>query len=107
MTRTTRMSSVLHALHEPGKKAVVGAAIALLALWVVSWALSYVELGDWSLAIALAIAVVKASLVVVIFMELLHVRPSVRIAAATAIVMLAILMGLVVADVYARGLAGP
>jgi cytochrome c oxidase subunit 4 len=102
-----RKSSVLHTLHEPGKKAVLGVAIALLVLWAVSWGLSFVDLGDWSLVIALAIALVKASLVVVIFMELLHLRPSVRIAAATAIVMLSILMGLVVADVYARGLAGP
>jgi cytochrome c oxidase subunit 4 len=93
--------------HDPSKRAVVRAAVALIALWGLSWGLSYVEMGRWSLVVALAIALLKASLVVLVFMELLHVRASVRVAAASAIAMFSVLVGLVVLDVLARGLAGP
>lgn len=89
--------------HDPSKKAVLGAAVALVALWAVSWGLSYVHLGSWSMLIALSIAAVKASLVVIVFMELLHLRPSVRIAAVSAIALFSLLMSLVVLDVVARG----
>jgi cytochrome c oxidase subunit 4 len=92
-------------LHQPGKTAVMGAAIALLVLWGLSWALSYVKLGDWSLVIALTIAVIKAGFVVLVFMELMHLRASVRIAATAAIVMFSVMFGLVVIDVVARGMA--
>ncbi len=88
---------------KPTRKSVLSTSFALIALWVVSWGMSSIELGGWSLVIALAIAVVKASLVALIFMELLHVRASVRLVAVSALAMLGLMLGLVVADVVARG----
>jgi cytochrome c oxidase subunit 4 len=88
---------------KPASRSIAFTSIALLALWASSWGLSTLDLGRWALTAALAIAVVKAALVALIFMELLHVRASVRVIAATALMMLALLVGLVVVDVVARG----
>jgi cytochrome c oxidase subunit 4 len=86
-----------------GARSSLVTTLVLLALWVGSWALSYVELGRWSLVIALAIAVAKASLVALIFMELVHARASLRLTLVTAIAMVSLMIGLVAVDVVARG----
>jgi cytochrome c oxidase subunit 4 len=89
----------------PTGVSILATSIALLALWALSWGVSSIELGAWSLLIALAIATAKAVLVAFIFMELIHVRASVRLIAASAVVMLGIMLALVMIDVVARGLA--
>jgi cytochrome c oxidase subunit 4 len=89
--------------HSPKPPALAMTSIALLALWGASWALSSIDLGRWSLTIALLIAVAKAALVALVFMELLHARPSVKLVAVTAVAMLALLLSLTFLDVVARG----
>jgi cytochrome c oxidase subunit 4 len=79
---------------------VVGAA--LIALWALSFALSFVAMGAWALPVALAIAVVKAGLVVCFFMELARERASVVYAFAVGLLMVALLLVFVVADVLTR-----
>jgi cytochrome c oxidase subunit 4 len=88
---------------KPSAKSVLVTSFALVALWAGSWALSYADLGRWHLTTALVIAVTKAALVALVFMELLHVRATVRLAAAAAVLMVGLLIGLVVMDVAARG----
>ncbi len=77
-------------------------AAALVALWGASFGLSYVELGRASLAVALIIAAFKAVLVVLIFMELLHEKTSVKLAAGSALLTITIFVTLVAADVATR-----
>ena len=76
--------------------------LGLLALTITTFLLSRKDFGIWSLVIAMAIAVTKASLVVLIFMQLWHHRGLPRLALATALLWLALLMVFVVADVHTR-----
>ena len=76
--------------------------LCLLILTLATYLLSRLSLGTWSLVIALVIAVTKASLVVLFFMQLWQHRGSVRLALATALIWLALLTFFVVADVRTR-----
>jgi cytochrome c oxidase subunit IV len=76
--------------------------LALLALTWVSFGVSYVHLGALNIPIALAIASVKATLVVAIFMELAVEKFSVKLTLVMSFVFVALLIGLMVADVATR-----
>lgn len=43
--------------------------VALLVLALLTWGISYIDLGAWNLVVAMAIAVSKMMLVVLIFMH--------------------------------------
>ena len=77
-------------------------AVALLALWLASWAISYASLGAWSLVIAIGIAALKALLVVLVFMELAIEPASVRVTLLTGLTMVAVLMVFMMLDVETR-----
>ncbi|MBX3206298.1 MAG: cytochrome C oxidase subunit IV family protein [Labilithrix sp.] len=77
-------------------------AVALFVLWAASFALSYAHLGAASLLVALAIAAAKAALVVMFFMELVSESLSMKLTLAAAGGLLAILVGLMAADVATR-----
>jgi cytochrome c oxidase subunit 4 len=76
--------------------------LALLVLTASTYLISRVDLGTWSFVIAIAIAIAKASLVVLIFMQLWEHKGSYRLALATAILWVLLLMFFVVADVRTR-----
>ena len=76
--------------------------LGLLALTLTTFLLSRMNFGIWSTVIALLIAVTKASLVVLFFMQLWQHRGSYRLVLATALVWLLLLMFFVVADVHTR-----
>lgn len=61
--------------HGPTQKLLIGIWLALLALLVVTWGAAQFNFGKWAVVVALTIAVVKAVLVILIFM---HVRYSER-----------------------------
>lgn len=79
---------------------VTWAALVLLA--AASFLLSTFHLGAFGAPIAVGIALTKAALVAVVFMELAVQRVSNRIAFVTAIVFVALLASLVVVDVATR-----
>ena len=83
-------------------KIVVRTGGALIALWLLSFALSYVHLGAAALPVAIGIAAVKAALVAAFFMELLHGSLSMKLAMLSAAALLATLIGLLVADIVTR-----
>ena len=83
-------------------RVVVRTGAALFALWALSFALSYVHLGAAALPVAMVIAAVKAALVVAFFMELLHGTLSMKLTLLAAGGLLALLIGLVVADIVSR-----
>ncbi len=77
-------------------------AVALLLLWGVSWGMSYVDLGAWSLLIAFGIAASKALLVVLFFMEIVLEKVSIHATVVTGLAMIAILIFFMAADVKTR-----
>jgi cytochrome c oxidase subunit 4 len=76
--------------------------IALLALTGGSFALSYVHLGGLNIPVAIAIAALKATLVILIFMELVLERFSVKVTIVVGFLFVALLVGLMAGDVATR-----
>jgi cytochrome c oxidase subunit 4 len=86
-------------------KDIVRTWLALLALLAVSVGLSYVGLGRLALALSIAIAGGKATLVAWKFMHLSERSPTVRLFAAAPVMWVVLLVGFVVYDSVTR--AGP
>ena len=80
----------------------LGTGVAVIVLWIASWAISYADLGAWNLVVALGIAALKAALVILVFMEIVVERTSVHTALAAGIAMIAILFAFMIADVRTR-----
>ena len=79
-------------------------AIALFVLAGASLALRFANLGDAGFPVAMGIAVIKAVLVAVFFMEIMTERPTVGIAFVTGVAFVAILVVFVVADIVTRSI---
>jgi cytochrome c oxidase subunit 4 len=77
----------------------------LFVLLVLTVAAAQVDLGAWNVPVALAIAVVKAVLIVLFFMHVRYSSRLVQLFAAGGFVWLAIMLSFTLADVWAR-LAG-
>ena len=77
-------------------------AAALLALLALTYALSFVDLGRFNFAAALAIAAAKALLVVYFFMELREGVDAVRFLAGAGFVWLGLLLAGTLADLITR-----
>jgi cytochrome c oxidase subunit IV len=76
--------------------------VALALLTGLTFALSGVDLGGWSLAMALVIAVTKGTIVALFFMHLWDHEGASRLVLVTAVLFVAVLSSLVVADVLTR-----
>ncbi len=73
-----------------------------LTVWV-----AYIDLGVWSTPVALlAIATLKATLVVVIFMEMRFGERLTWFVGSTGLLFLMLLIGLTMADIVSRGWLG-
>jgi len=77
---------------------------ALIVLTLTTWLLAYVELGAWHTPIGLTIAVIKAVLIVLIFMHALEAGRLVWMVIVTMLLFLAILFALTWADYSTRWL---
>lgn len=75
---------------------------ALVALTLVTFGVSYVNLGEWSVVIALTIAMAKAVLIAFFFMHLVEQRTSARVTALVALVLIIVFIGLTALDVSSR-----
>jgi cytochrome c oxidase subunit IV len=76
--------------------------VALLALTALTYGASRLELGTFSIALALAIATVKAVLVLLFFMHLWEQQGANRLVFAVSILYVALLLGLSVLDFGTR-----
>lgn len=76
--------------------------VALLLLTGLTIGVSYINLGEYNVVIALAIASCKVSLVLLFFMHLKHEEKAIIISFLTTIVVLAILIGFTFWDVAFR-----
>ncbi len=74
----------------------------LIALTLLTAGVAYLDFGRLNVAIALTIAIVKALLVMVVFMHLNHSSQLVRIFAATGIFWLLILFTFTLSDYFTR-----
>jgi cytochrome c oxidase subunit 4 len=90
--------SVAHARHShAGRYAAVW--IALLVLTVVTYSVSRVHLEHgWGVTVALVIALVKGGLVALFFMHLWDQRGANRLVMGTSLLLVALLIGLIIAD---------
>ena len=81
----------------------VGIFVALLVLTATTTAIAFVDLGPWNTVVALGIAVVKASLVVLFFMHLKYSPLLNRTVLVGGLFWLAIMIGLTMTDFATRG----
>jgi cytochrome c oxidase subunit 4 len=81
---------------------VVGAWIGLIVLTTISAGITHARLGDPGFAVALVIATVKASLVALVFMELIEARFSTRIVLVVVALTVALLVTMVTLDPLTR-----
>ena len=75
---------------------------SLLALTALTTGMAYVNLGQWNTIVALVIACCKATLVVLFFMHLRWSPRLMRVVLLSALLWLAILIGLTLSDVFTR-----
>lgn len=76
---------------------------ALLFLTLLTSLLGLIDLGRMTIALAITIAAVKASLIAVFFMHALRSSMLVRVAASAAVIWLLLLITLTLADYQTRG----
>src|SRR5260370_16052012 len=89
--------------HADSAKTYTLVFVALLALTGITTAVAYLDLGHFSVVVALAIAVVKMLLVALFFMHLRHSSILTRIVVTGGVLWLAILIGLSISDFISRG----
>lgn len=77
--------------------------LSLIVLTVVTVAIARVDLGAWNTPIALAVAGVKATLVILFFMGVKYNTPLTKVVAASGFVWLIILFGITMGDYLTRG----
>jgi cytochrome c oxidase subunit 4 len=88
--------------HVVPTKLYISVFIALIALTALTTGVAFINLGKWNTVAALAIAVCKASLVVLFFMHLRWSSNLLRIVVASSLLWLAILIVLTISDVFTR-----
>lgn len=81
---------------------LVGTWVALLLLTGATVAFAHVDLGAWNLVIALALALAKATLLALVYMDLREVEPAPRAYAVGGIAWATVLLVLVALEVVAR-----
>ena len=93
--------------HVVSRKTYIVVWVALMALMILTAGLSRIDLGEWSTVVALAIAAIKALLVILFFM---HVRYESQKMAWVFVVAgffwLGILLALTMTDYLSRGSLG-
>jgi cytochrome c oxidase subunit 4 len=80
--------------------------IALMILTAVTVLVAFQDFGAWNDVVALTIAVIKASLVVLFFMHIYHSTRLSKLVVVSGLVWLVILIGLTLSDYLSRGLVG-
>jgi cytochrome c oxidase subunit 4 len=75
---------------------------ALIVLTVTTAAVSYVELGEWNIVVALLIALLKASLVAWVFMGVRHSTNLTRLFVVAGLVWLGIMILVTFSDYNSR-----
>ena len=88
--------------HIPSLKSYLLVFVALIVLTGTTVAVSFIELGEWNIIVALAIAIIKASLVVLIFMNVRNSSSLTKLFVVAGLIWLLILISLTLADYWTR-----
>ena len=92
--------------HIDSIKTYVGVLLALLALTGITTAVAYVDLGAFSVVVALVIAVCKMLLVALFFMHIRHSNQLTKLVVLGGLMWLGILLVLTLSDFITRGWTG-
>ena len=92
--------------HVDSVKAYALVFAVLIALTIATTAVAFVDLGPFSVVVALVIASCKMLLVALFFMHLRHSTKLTKLVVAGAMLWLAILLTFTLADVFTRGWLG-
>jgi cytochrome c oxidase subunit 4 len=92
--------------HVDSVKTYVGVLISLLILTFVTTAVARVDLGPFSVVVALVIAVCKMLLVSLFFMHLRHSNQLTKLVVLGGLLWLGILLSLTLSDFLTRGWIG-
>lgn len=88
--------------HVVPKATYYSVAVWLAALLVITVAAALLDLGEWNVPLALAIATIKATLIVLVFMHVRYSSPLVRLFAAGGFLWLLFMLTFIAADVLWR-----
>ncbi len=86
----------------PTLRALVSVWAALIVLTGTTVGVSYLELGEWNIVLALLIALLKASLVAWVFMGIRHSTTLTRLFCVAGLVWLSIMMLITFSDYLSR-----
>ena len=89
--------------HVVPRKVYFRVFVALLVLTATTTAVSFLDLGPWNTVVALAIAFLKATLVVLFFMHVKYSPRLTQVVIAGGLFWLAILLALTLSDFLSRG----
>jgi cytochrome c oxidase subunit IV len=92
--------------HVDSIKTYTAVWLILLVLTGVTTGVAYIDLGAFSVVVALAIAVIKMLLVALFFMHVRHSTKLTKLVVAGGLLWLFILLTFTLADVWTRGLIG-
>ena len=92
--------------HVDSIKTYVGVLLALLILTGLTTAVAYVDLGAFSVVVALTIAVIKMLFVALFFMHLRHSNQLTKLVVLGGLMWLGILLALTLSDFATRGWIG-
>ncbi len=87
-----------HGVHVLSPGVLVGTAAALLALTAITVASSRIDLGEWNVVVALAVACTKAAMVALFFMHLKYGTRSLRVVIGAAALFAVLFVAFVVFD---------
>jgi cytochrome c oxidase subunit IV len=91
-----------HAEKHTGVKAYAAVWLGLLVLTAVTYVTAKMDIGSWNIVLAMFIASVKGTMVVLVFMHLLEHAVVNRAYIALGFLFVALLAGLTIADVGTR-----
>jgi cytochrome c oxidase subunit 4 len=84
-------------------KIYVGVFLALIALTITTVGVSKIELGEYNFVVAMTIAVIKGTLVVLFFMHVKHGSSMTKLFVVAGFFWMAILFVFVLSDYFSRG----
>ena len=97
------MASEEHRQHVIASSVYVGIWAVLMVLTATTVFASFIELHDWNIVLALVIATIKATLVVLFFMHLYYSSKLTKVTVIAAIFFLFLLLALSMTDYLTRG----
>ena len=96
------MASEEHRQHVIPIAVYVGIWATLMFLTALTTGVSFIELGDWNIVLALVIATIKGTLVVLFFMHLFYSSKLTKVTVIAALFFLFLLLSLSMTDYLTR-----